>query len=413
MQDEASDFVDEAAVRAIYEQKKISIFFQPVVSVPAKAVVGFEAFARPTGKSCTVDTGMLFHKDLEPELTVKIDRMCREMALKQFKIFHDSHSGMLLFLNVNPAIFPHVEASQAVVPEQLADAGIAPECVVLECSGQSPYLDKKVPFAEKFRALGVQLGLDGCSESDAFSHVINRFEPDFIKIDRSFFGDDQHTECSARVLETVLNDAERAGAKVIGQGVETESESIRLLMAGVSLQQGYYYTKDNRAESGSQAAKLLQKIDDANKKYKKVKKELLRRRKMRFTETFKSLNSACAKFANMAEEDFEAGCKTLANRSEEIISVFILDANGVQITNRIRSGGHPGSPRAEAIMGMQKGADHSVQDYVMYLDMGYLQFVTKPFASKFSNEMACLISKPFYDKLGACYTLCLEMPYPG
>ena len=407
------EFVDEAAVRAILLQKRVNTFFQPVVSIPAKAVVGFETFSRPTGQDCNLDTRMLFHAGLEPELMVKMDQLCRGMALKRFKPFHDSHNGMLLFLKVNPEVFAHIEVGQSMLARQLAEVGISPASVVLEFSSRLPHADRVMPFIEMYREIGVKIGLDGCSAGDAFALVINQLRPDFVKVNDTFFGDDARVENASRILETLFFAAERVGSLVIAQNVETEDESIRLLAAGVHLQQGYYYSKDEDAVDVDHAATLKQKIQAVKDKYKGIRKELVRRKKERFAEAFKGVGFVCSKLESLAEEDFEAGCKVLLEKRPEILSVFILDVEGRQTTSRVHACVSGGLAKTDVVMGTSKGTDHSAQDYVLYLDMGYLQFVTKPFISAYGGGTACLISKPFYDRLGGRYTLCLEIPYPG
>lgn len=405
------EFVDEAAVRAILAQKQVSTFFQPVVSIPAKSVIGFETFSRPAGESCSLDPRALFHEDLEPDLMIKMDMLCRGMALKRFKPFHDDHDGLLLFLKVNPEVFRHLEVARSALPRQLEEAGITPERVVIEFPPRLPYADRVLQFVALYRDLGVRIGLDGCSATDAYTNAVNRVGPEFAKVDRTFFGEGERQDHSSRCLETLLAVVDRAGGKVIGQGVESEEESIRLLSAGVHLQQGYYYTKDENAVSGEQAARLMEKIDRVNRKYKGVKKEFVRRKKEGFVETFRSVNSACSKLENLCEDEFEAGCKALLARRPEVLSVFILNADGVQVTGRIHTNAR--SPRSDTLLGTWKGTDHSAQDYVLYLEMGYQKFVTKPFVSAYGGQTACLITKPFYDHLGDRYTFCLEMPYPG
>lgn len=295
----------------------------------------------------------------------------------------------------------------------LSKLGITPDRIILECPIQQAYTDNTSRLIELVRSIGIKTGLDTCAVNDAFSWALNVLEPEFIKVNRSFFGADERTPYSAGVLETVMSDASRIGTRVIGQGVESEEESIRLLSAGVELQQGYYYTKDENAQPGSQAESLLNKIEDANRKYRDVKGMVIRQKKEQFTQIFRVVLSACSKFESISEADFEDGCKALVRKADEITSVFIVNDKGVQITPRVHNGDTKGTVKSSDLGGMRKGADHSVKDYILYLDMGYTQFVTDPFASPFADSMSCLISRPFYDHLGARYKLCIEMSHPG
>ncbi|MCJ2166266.1 MULTISPECIES: EAL domain-containing protein [unclassified Pseudodesulfovibrio] len=413
MADNICKLVDEEAVRALLEMKRVTTFFQPVVSILSKCIVGFEAFSRPAGEDCNVDTRMLFHAGLSPDVMLEVDRLCRMNALRQFQSIHAGHKGMLLFLKVNAECLPHIEMDKLILPGQLKEVDMGLESVVLQIPLAVPHVDKALQLFEKLREMGVRLCLDNCSEDAAFSLALNRFKPDFVKVNRTFFGEEERGEHTFETLAGVISRANRVGAQVIGQGVETEEESIRLLSAGIHLQQGYYYSKD-AASGGSDAAKaFLEKIVKTNDKFRVVRQQLVRRKKERFAEAFRNVSKVAAKLSNVSEDRFEQACRAIVNGSQDHVSVFVLDREGSQVTDRVYASGTRVSENTAAIMGSQKGADHSAQDYVLYLEMGYLQFVTPPFASLAGGVNACLVSKPFFNTQGVRYTMCLEMAYPG
>jgi len=405
--------VNEAVVREILESRRVNTYFQPVVAVASKSIIGFEAFSRVTGEDCCFDTRMLFHKDLSPELMVDVDRMCREKALEKFKSIHDAHGEMLLYLNVNADIVPYVDPDKSYLLNRIEQFGINPRNIVLEGTNSAGNADKLGRFCEMFRGVGFKLCLDGCSVDESFNLAITKFCPDFVKVNRSFFGEAERTDYSAKTLEALLSVADRVGSSVIGCGVEAEDESIRLLLAGVNLQQGYYYTKGEEREAGNPARMFREKIVETHDKYKKVKNRLVLQKKERFVEAFKGVSIVCSKLSNMSEEWFEDGCKRLVHKEDGVISLFVLDDRGRQITRRIPAGSSQPANHPDVILKTSIGADHSVEDYVLYLDIGYDKFVTPPFASPFTDEQACVISKPFFNVQGSRYVACVEMSYPG
>lgn len=405
--------LDEQAVVDLVQSKAVATFFQPLVSISTKTIVGFEAFSRGGGAACAIDSGMLFHDGLSPDVMVDVDRLCREKAFTQFKPIHDNHAAMLLFVNINPNIFPHVQKGSDVLAKQVAASGVAPENLVLECPNTTPYVDDVAGYVRQYGEMGYKACLDNCCIDDAFGQILSYVRPNFVKINRTFFANDERKEYSANALSALLEIADRIGATVVAQGVESEEESIRLLSAGVHLQQGYYYTKDENAKTTDPAKMFFQKIIDTYDKYKVVKREVVRRKKERFAATFSNVTSICSKFSNMSEDRFNDACTTLVHNVEDVISLFVLNNNGEQITDRAHARGDKSTINSAAILGMQKGMDHSVQDYVMYLDMGYEKFVTQPFTSHFTGENACIISRPFFNAEGLRYMVCIELPYPG
>ncbi len=111
----------------------------------------------------------------------------------------------------------------------------------------------------------------------------------------------------------------------------------------------------------------------------------------------------------MPEDRFEDGCKSLVNNVDNAISMFVLDNTGEQITTRAHARNTSGTTNSDSILGTQQGVDHSVQDYVMYLDMGYDKYVTQSFCSPFTGEAACIISRAFSTRK-LRYMVCVEMP---
>ncbi len=404
--------VNENAVLEVLRAKSVHTYFQPVISLAAKSIIGFEAFSRGGGEGGSiVDPATLFHQDLSPDSKVNVDRLCREKALAQFKPIFEKHKNMLLFLNINSDILPHVEVKSQVLKHQVASMDIDLGNVIIECPLSRAGQEEVIAFASFYKELGFKIGLDNCGADDAFGQIIPVIRPSFVKICPSLYAESQAAENSLRALKSLVQLTERMGAMVIAQGVENEEDSIRLLAAGVHLQQGYYYTKAEGVKEGDPAEAFFRKILNTHEKYKKVGRELVRQKKARFEALFRIVGTACAKFANLGEDRFEETCKKLVHSLDGVISLFVLNEHGTQITSRPHV---KGEPRLSAsVLGSGKGVDHSVHDYFMYLDMGYEKFVTQPSVSLFTGENACLVSRPIYNSEGARYVVCVEVSHPG
>ncbi|CCH49832.1 EAL domain-containing protein [Pseudodesulfovibrio piezophilus] len=414
MSDQPALQVDEHSVQEIVDSKNVHTFFQPVVSVVTKAIVGFEAFSRGGSDTlCVIDPKMLFHDQLSPRLKVNVDRLCREKALMQFKPIHSNHKNLLVYVNINPDILAHVGEGSKVLMHQVASLDITLENIVLECPACKAHSPGLQEYADMYRDFGFKLCLDNCHIDDTFGSVMANLKPDFIKVGQSFYAENQRQDHSSRALDGVLSAAEGIGAAVIAQGVESEEDSLRLLAAGVHLQQGYYYTKDESDTTGDPAQMFFKKILDTHDKFKKVKRRILKQKKARYKAAFKVVSSICSKLSNTSEAGFEGMCRKMLHASDDVISLFILNDDGDQITSRHHVESRATGICSASILGSHKGADHSIQDYVLYLDMGYDKFVTQPFRSPYTGENACIISKPVFNKEGDRYLICIEMPHPG
>ena len=413
MTEQAKNVADAKVVKTLLSLKQVTSFFQPIISIASRGVIGFEAFSRPVGEYSGIDTRMLFDGGLGSDVMLEMDRLCRMTALRQFKPIHDRHKGMLLFLKVNAQSLPLLDPNRLVLLDQLKEAGVDVGAVAPELPLVPEHLDQIVPLFGKLREMGVRVCLDNCALDAAVSYALNLLRPDFVKLNRSFFGDGVNAQHAGATLAGAVSQANRIGAQVIAQGVETEDESVRLLAAGINLQQGFFYSKDEGTKPDDTPKLLREKIDRVNRRFQEARQQTIRRKKEGFADAFSRAGKVVIKLSNVPEDRFDEVCRSVVGRDNGPISVFVLDERGVQLTERVCAGESCVFGSNGAIYGSQRGADHSSQDYALYIEMGYNQFVTPPFTSVVTGGRACLISKPFFNTQGVRFTMCLEMPYPG
>jgi len=406
---------NEELVQGIVRNKDVSTYFQPVVSITGKSIVGFEAFSRGGGGAgaCAIGPQVLFDHDLFPQTQLNIDRLCREKALEQFKRIDLSHKGLLLYVNINPDVLAHVNLQEKFLYQQVLSQGIEPSSVAVESPMSMEHLEMLAQFRNVYCNLGFKMCLDNCGVSSPFTYIATQFKPQFIKVNRTFFGNSERVSCSGPTLEALCRLAGRLGISLVAQGVENEEESLRLLMAGVHLQQGYYYTKDQHGVAEDPSRAFLKKIIDAHEKYKNMKRVSAHRKKERFSFIFSKVTSICARLACTTASQFEDVCKRLISNDAEIISMFVLDRDGVQATEYLHAQNRATNSNAYYMPTSRKGSEHSAQDYVLNLELGYDRFVTPPFVSSFSGEEVCMISKAIFNEEGQKYTVCIEVRYPN
>jgi len=402
--------VNEAAVLDIIKARNVQTYFQPVVSLSTRSIVGFEAFSRGGGGKDgepTVEPAVLFHRDLSPDTKINVDRLCRETALAQFKPIFLGHRDLLLFLNLNTDILPFVDMQTQVLKHQVASMDIDLGSVVIELPLNMAGGEEVIRFAETYRELGFRISLDNCGAGDGLENALCAVRPSFLKICPALYAADRDLDGLKRLVES----AERLGAMVVAQGVESEEASIRLLSAGVHLQQGYYYSKDEGGEGG-QAETFSRKIQAVHDKYKHAERNMVRQRKEQFQNMFRTVGTVCTRLSSLGESRFEDACRAMVRVTKGVVSVFVLNDKGTQITSRPHV--ETGTKKiSAALLGSAKGVDHSVHDYFLYLDMGYEKFVTPPFISPFTGEPARLISRPIYNSEGSRYVVCVETVLPG
>lgn len=88
---------------------------------------------------------------------------------------------------------------------------------------------------------GVTLALDDFGTGYSNLSYLNTLTVDFIKIDRSFVGRISPDPTSTRLIDCVIEMAQKLSVSIVAEGVETQYQADYLVQKGVDMQQGYFY----------------------------------------------------------------------------------------------------------------------------------------------------------------------------
>lgn len=398
---------DIKEIEDVLAAERISVFFQPVVSVRAKGILGFEAFSRSvTGEGVRLDAQDLFGQAWDPELRLKLCRLCRRKALEAFRPIFERHQQMQLFLNTDGGAI-HA-ASQPGHLEAISQAmNIPGKRIVIEL--ERPFLNtpEVARFVSFYRERGFKLSIDTSGGMDLPTEEIFALRPDYIKIDRLLFTDVEGQEFKRDMVQAMCRLAERLGCVIVGKNVETEDEAIRLLEWGVNHQQGFYYTKDKDSTEKDPIRAFQQKVEEVNRRYRERAQTEVAAKRKRYEDFHKVLKKVAYKLADSPEADFTAACERLANQEEPLLAAYVLSDEGVQVTPMC----FKRSLVAETpLLGPERGrgTDHGIREDVLHLKSGFDKYVTQPGVSPHARVAACTISARFYNAEGSPYILCLE-----
>ncbi|MDN5681476.1 MAG: EAL domain-containing protein, partial [Ewingella sp.] len=93
------------------------------------------------------------------------------------------------------------------------------------------------------RQQGIEIAIDDFGTGHSALIYLEKFTLDYLKIDRGFVMSIDQNTLIAPVLDTVLKLTEELNLKTIAEGVETVQQAKYLRKHGVSLLQGYLYSK--------------------------------------------------------------------------------------------------------------------------------------------------------------------------
>jgi len=220
--------------------RRIYSVYEPIVEVESRTVFGYEALARgPEGSRFHAPVA-LFTAAEDHDLVFELDCVCRRSGLEGAV---DFPQGTKLFLNIRPTTIHDPSFREDRLIETLERCRLAPTDVVFEISEQES-IRSFGAFAEMrdyYRNLGFQFALDDTGAGYAGLEELLEVEPDYIKIDRTMVSGVDQDPARQDVLTALLQLAEKMGAQVIGEGLDTLEELEMLGRLGIRFGQGWLF----------------------------------------------------------------------------------------------------------------------------------------------------------------------------
>lgn len=226
-------------LETILDQRIYSVY-EPIVEVSSRTVFGYESLARGPERSRFHSPAALFAAAQEFGLVFELDCACRESGLRGAM---DFPSGTKLFLNILPTTIHDPNFREDRLIETLEKRRLSPRDVVFEISEQESIRSFGAfrEMRDQFRRLGFQFALDDTGAGYAGLEELVEIEPDYIKIDRSMVSGVDQDPARQDVLAAVLQLAEKMGAQVIGEGLDTLEELEMLGRLGIRFGQGWLF----------------------------------------------------------------------------------------------------------------------------------------------------------------------------
>lgn len=236
---------------------RLDSHFQPIFSVAHSRVVGYEALMRATdARGNPVPPLEVFGRGSDFASTLTIDRLSRMVHVRNFQAM--SGGDDWLFLNVNAEVFLKSMHQGDDFAELLRVTGFPPHRVVTEVLEQS-VLDE-VMLAEAvqfFRGKGFLIALDDFGAGHSNFDRIWNLQPDIVKLDRSMITKAGTNLRIRRMMPVLVSLLHEAGALVLMEGVETETEALIAMDADADFVQGYYFAHPQPTLAGSENRDLF------------------------------------------------------------------------------------------------------------------------------------------------------------
>lgn len=227
-----------AALRAILAAESIHTLVHPVFQLDAMDVIGYEALSRGPKDSEFERPDKLFSVAYDSDLVMRLERVCRKRALE---LAAKMPEGRLLFLNIEPDAVSDPQLRDAVTGAMVAQSPIATESIVLEITERAAISDFGAfrTTLDYVRALGFGVAVDDAGAGYGSLQCLAEVRPEWLKVDISLVRGCDSDPVRASLIESLVRFADRHGARLVAEGIETEAELETLRGLGVQYGQGF------------------------------------------------------------------------------------------------------------------------------------------------------------------------------
>ena len=231
------------------EEDQFSPYLQPIVSLPGRKLVGFEALIRwhhPV-------KGIISPREFIPvaertNVVWLIDMLVLRRACQMVKEVQKAagHIDRKFYVSVNlSGVHFDSEDFSTQIGAIIKESGVDPAQIVLEITESALMGDPAV--AEKvlkdIKKLGLTIALDDFGTGYSSLGYLHRFSIDILKIDRSFVQDINQNNKSLDVVRAIVSLAKTFDLNIVAEGIESENEIYALSGLGCDNGQGYFFSK--------------------------------------------------------------------------------------------------------------------------------------------------------------------------
>jgi EAL domain-containing protein (putative c-di-GMP-specific phosphodiesterase class I) len=235
-------FVSGAArVRELIDKAAVTMYFQPIVTLPGGRITAYEALGRGRFPDLPESPVELFDLagGLGPDVQAELSRLFRRKAVELVK---DRPEPPMLFVNTHP-----VELERPGLLESLEELrAFAPNVdLVLEIH-ESALANTDFITWLRNRLLEINVGLayDDFGAGQARLFELAETPPDYLKFDRRFVtGLEKAPVTRQRLVASLVAAARELLVKTLAEGVENAEEAEACLKAGFTLAQGYHFAR--------------------------------------------------------------------------------------------------------------------------------------------------------------------------
>ncbi len=238
----------ETDLKGALDRHEFVVFYQPIVSLAAGDLLGFEALVRwQHPKRGLLAPGLFIPAAEESGAIFELGAQVLGEATRQGRIWRDTFGTarpLTMSVNVSARQFSDSRLV-AVISKALADSGLSADdlCVEITESAIMANAETAAATLTELRAMGVDVQLDDFGTGYSSLGYLQRLPVDTLKIDRSFISAAGSGVGNPEIVRTVTSLAQSLSMKTTAEGIETLEQLEQLRSLGCTNGQGYYFSR--------------------------------------------------------------------------------------------------------------------------------------------------------------------------
>lgn len=237
------NLIEDAEFFDIVNNKSLTSYFQPIIKAEDRSIYGYEALIRGVkNDGSLMFPDQLFAKSTRNDLNFKLDRLCRESALKTAATKQIKQKVFINFIPTSVYDPTYCLAQTVKWANQLEfdPANIIFEVVETENVKDQDHLKNILKF---YRDQGFKIALDDVGEGYSGLNLLINLRPDIIKVDRNIIIDIEQDTFKQSIYKALYTVSKDHGIEVLAEGVETAQELEFIQSVGADYIQGYYFAR--------------------------------------------------------------------------------------------------------------------------------------------------------------------------
>lgn len=226
---------------------ELQVYYQPIIDNNNKEIHSFEALLRwkhPT-------KGMISPGEFIPAaeetgfITNMTKWLIKTICLQAYKWNFEDDTGVKISFNVTAKDFFISGGLDRFLEGVLANTNCNPHWLALEVTESVMISDfnNVTRQLQRIRSFGVKIKLDDFGTGYSSLSYLNKFEIDYIKIDKSFIESINSDEMSRKIVKSIIYLARDMEYKTVAEGVEIQDELDLVTKWGCDYIQGYIFSK--------------------------------------------------------------------------------------------------------------------------------------------------------------------------